>query len=89
MGQHCRDLRDSTELVVSVMYRKQGSFQHWGVQIHYLHDSLHDAVSTGDVESSFVWFNGVHYWDCNLGFAIQGEITIKVKSAENSQVICN
>lgn len=36
MAQHCRDLRGSTELVVSVVCGKQGSFQHWGAQIHYL-----------------------------------------------------
>lgn len=34
-------------------------------------------------------FSGVHCWDCNPSIASQGEITLKVKSAENSQVTCS
>lgn len=34
-------------------------------------------------------FNGVHCLDCNPSIASQGEVTLKVKSTENSQVTCN
>lgn len=34
-------------------------------------------------------FSGVHCWDCNPSIASQGEITLEVKSAENSQVTCS
>lgn len=49
----------------------------------------HHPLKIGDVVSLFVWFRGIRCWNCDPSIASQREITLKVKSAENSQVTCN
>lgn len=49
----------------------------------------HHPLKIGDVVSWFASFNGIRCWDCGPSVASEGEITLKVKSAENSQVTCN
>lgn len=66
---------------------KQGNDEHWGVQPRYPQPSW--SVQRRRCVIIICWFNGVHCWDCNPSIASQGEITLKVKSAENSQVTCN
>lgn len=49
----------------------------------------HHPLKIGAVVSLFVWFSGICCWDCDPSIASQGEITLKIKNAENSQVACN
>lgn len=92
-GQRPRDPGDGT---ASCTHRVPGSRVVMSIGVHSpVTHSLHNPLNTGDVESSFVGgiivcrFNGAGCWDCNPSIASQGEITLKVESAENSQVTCN